>query len=875
MELKTYQKKVINDLSSFMKNINEEKDIYTAWETFWKNKDLKVGDKIPYYNNEIKGVPQICMKVPTGGGKTFMACASLKKIFDNLPNNKEKAVVWLVPSEPILVQTIKNLSNTSHPYRQKLDNEFDGRVGIYTKEMLLNGENFNPDTVREMLTICVISYDSFRSKTKEGRRVYKENGNLKRFADFYKENEDNNLDEVPETALIQTLRHLEPVVIVDESHNAVSDLSVEMLQNLNPSFILELTATPKEKSNIISYVDARELKKENMVKLPVIVYNRNSVSDVIRDAISMRCRIEKDSIEQEKETGKYIRPIVLFQAQPKTNEDSVTFEKIKKKLLDAGIPEKEIAIKTANLNEIKEDLLSKDCSIRYIITVNALKEGWDCPFAYILASLANKTSTIDVEQILGRILRKPYTKKYQNALLNSSYVFTCSKDFHSTLSEIIVGLNKAGFSKKEYRIGEDNFIEEQNNENKDTGKQLELNIDNSDSQDNNIEDIIDDIDAESIKKAINNIDTDDNVSNTISKMVEQAVNQTNDYDKKIEEDDNSLFAGGEYNEMKKQNVVQEQFAKDIITLKIPQFFVKTPANLFGGEYSKLEPENLSEGFILSEQDARMKFDLATGEIYKIDIEENGEAVPKYKKISTTESEFLRKTLASKPKDEKIKYLARCLAEIINRNNAYSTSDVKKYVNRMIENMSDDELSALEISLPTCAMKIKDKIERLEKAYREDLFYKWIDNEKIVCQESYVLPNYITPLDIIDSIPLTLYSAEKNDLNGLENEIIDSIVGLDNIKWWHRIIERNDFCINGCIKHYPDFMVMTKSGKVILVEVKGDDRDNSDSRMKLKLGRKWQSLAGNKYRYFMVFKNQELQEEGAYTINNFVDVLKEL
>jgi len=63
-------------------------------------------------------------------------------------------------------------------------------------------------------------------------------------------------------------------------------------------------------------------------------------------------------------------------------------------------------IKTADVNELKGvDLLRPDCPIRYIITINALKEGWDCPFAYILASIANRTSRIEVEQIVGRVLR--------------------------------------------------------------------------------------------------------------------------------------------------------------------------------------------------------------------------------------------------------------------------------------------------------------------------------------------------------------------------------------------------------------------------------------------------------------------------------------
>ena len=198
-----------------------------------------------------------------------------------------------------------------------------------------------------------------------------------------------------------------------------------MLQNFNPSFVLDLTATPKNGSNIISFVDARQLKAENMVKLPVIVYNRKSQEDVFVSAISLRRKLENEAVEEQKNGGRYIRPIVLFQAQPRTNDDSTTYDKIKHTLIDMGIPESEIAIKTADRDELKNiDLSSKDCSIRYIITVNALKEGWDCPFAYILATVANRTSSIDVEQILGRILRLPNTRKNEREVLNLSYVIT-------------------------------------------------------------------------------------------------------------------------------------------------------------------------------------------------------------------------------------------------------------------------------------------------------------------------------------------------------------------------------------------------------------------------------------------------------------------
>ncbi|MCC8099696.1 MAG: DEAD/DEAH box helicase family protein [Clostridiales bacterium] len=458
MELKNYQKKVMEHLSAYMNALDKTSGLYAAWRTYWAEQDIAVGaGGVPLYNNAIDGVPHVCAKAPTGAGKTFIACAAVKRIFDAMPLDKPRVVVWLVPSDPILVQTIRTLSDVNHDYRQRLDRDFAGQVGIYTKEMLLNGQNFSPDSVRDMLTICILSYGSLRidSKKKDVRKVYQENGNLLKFAEYFKD-DDILLADTPDTALIQVLRHLSPVTIVDESHNAGSDLSVEMLNNLNPSFVLDLTATPRKNSNIFSYVDARELKKENMVKLPVVVYNRTTRESVIQDAIQLRGNIEQQAIAEEKAGGSYIRPIVLFQAQPNTGKESETFDKIKATLIRMGIPKEQIAVKTSKVDDLgKTDLMSRDCPIRYIITVNALKEGWDCPFAYILASLANKTSKVDVEQILGRILRQPYAKQHSSKLLNTSYVLTCSRDFHTTLENIVKGLNKAGFSRKDYRVGEE------------------------------------------------------------------------------------------------------------------------------------------------------------------------------------------------------------------------------------------------------------------------------------------------------------------------------------------------------------------------------------------------------------------------------------
>lgn len=603
MELKNYQKRVMNNLAAYMEEVNNSAGLISAWKNYWEAQDISVGfGGVPVYNNAIDGVPHVCMKVPTGGGKTFMACASIKKIYDAMPLEKPRVVVWLVPSDPILIQTIKNLSNVDHPYRQKLDADFAGRVGIYTKEMLLSGQNFSPDTVNEMLSVCILSYGSLRidSKKKDVRKVYQENGNLLRFAKYFKD-DDILLADTPDTALIQVLRHLSPVTIVDESHNAGSDLSIEMLNRLNPSFVLDLTATPRTNSNIISYVDARELKKENMVKLPVVVYNRVSRQSVIQDAIQLRGSIEQQSLAEEKAGGEYIRPIVLFQAQPNINEESETFEKIKVLLISMGIPEEQIAVKTSKVDDLnKTDLMSRNCPIRYIITVNALKEGWDCPFAYILASLANKTSQIDVEQILGRILRQPYTKQHSAPLLNTSYVLTCSNDFHNTLENIVKGLNKAGFSRKDYRIG-DSITESTIPANEPEYALAELQVQPETT--NASKDTFDDIVPAEVKMALEKSSLSENEA-AVS-MEEEAKCVAQIYEAELENNDNTGFMGGELGDMLNQNKVQSQYKEEVQDLCIPQFFVQSVPDLFGDAYELLEPEHLSEGFTLSGQDAQM------------------------------------------------------------------------------------------------------------------------------------------------------------------------------------------------------------------------------------------------------------------------------
>lgn len=865
MELKNFQKQVIADLNRYCELVNVTNSVVKAYSDFWEEKGVRVGfDTIPPYSNTIAGTPHVCFKVPTGGGKTFLACNSLLTIFNNLPSKKEKVVVWLVPSEAILTQTFDNLSNPSHPYRQKIEAEFNGRVQVYNKQQVLDGQQFSPSSISEQLSIIVMSFDSFRIKNKEGRKVYQENGNLQPFSKHISTPE-TLIDGVDDTALIQVLNQLSPVIIVDESHHTTGELSVEMLRNLNACFILDLTATPRKNSNIISYVDAAQLKAENMVKLPVIVYNRPSQEEVIADAIDLRNKL--DDLAQANPSNNYIRPIVLFQAQPKVAENKETFDKLKEKLVSIGIPKEEIAIKTAEINELKNvKLLDPVCKIKYIITVNALKEGWDCPFAYILATLANKTSTVDVEQILGRVLRLPYTQQNTCKFLNLSYVLTCSNDFHTTIEKVIKGLNDAGFSKLDYRVAEDKPITPTTP----TLVQEQLPFDEKqDTELFNAEELINIIEERQHEPS----------SLTVETMLSNAEEKSDSYDAALAETLSAPLSDLPLGVREKVTTypIYEQFKDEALSLRIPQFYMRPPQSLFSiadEEYKELlTKEALSDGFILKDKSVEIDFNSATEAVIEVDVAKNDR--PKYRQLTNVESDYFKDMMQSLPPESRKRNCKYLIKNILEKIDCIAGSDLSAYLDRVIENMNSDELAAMEKNIYGFAKKIKDKIEKMLDDYRKERFKHLLETGKIVCLPSYQLKKEINPIDTFALLGKSLYTSEQA-MNSFERSVIQKVSSLPNVKWWHRNIDRLEFCINGFLNHFPDFIVYTNSGNIVMIETKGEFlTSNDDSRDKAELGKLWQAHAGNKFRYYMVSADTIASNPDAINLDKFLEIMKEL
>ena len=750
------------------------------------------------------------------------------------------------------------------------------------------GQNFNPAAVSENLSIFVLSYDSFRTSKKDGRKAYQENGNLTSFSQF-RTGTETLLEDTDETALIQVIRKLNPVVIVDESHHATSNLSKDMLNNFNPCFVLDLTATPKTGSNIISIVDAIKLKKEEMVKLPVIVYNRKQQDEVFVSAITLRQKLESIAKKEQENGGRYIRPIVLFQAQPRNNEDSKTYDKIKEQLIEIGIPEEQIAIKTANKDEIKNvDLLSSECCVRYIITVNALKEGWDCPFAYILATIANRTSVVDVEQILGRVLRMPGAKANKEPVLNLSYVITSSAEFNATLDKVVAGLNAAGFSNKDYRVAAEEQTEPAEQETMPVQSAIddfmETEITPDEDENNGVEDE-EQVDTDYLKEKLscllNNADsTNETTHSEINDMLNQAEEQNTQYWETTENNsglNQSYDVPTEVRDRMKHYRMNQRFEEDAGALRIPQFKIEMPATLFSNnELSLLKKENLYEGFTLRNKDTIIDFNNLEAQIAKVDIDENGiDSTPKTWKLQGFDNPFLKEWYDSLSTDGKLRQCKDMIKRKVSRNNAINERDLDEYIDRVISDLSSEQLDDLQQSPYLYAKKIDDKVLSLLAEHAAQKFTTLIDQDKIVCDEEYSFDIEITPTKTISSIPNSLYSEEEYFDNDYERDFVMNIASKGNIEWWHRNIARHGFAINGAVTAYPDLIVRTKSGKVLVVETKGDHLDNLDSRIKAETGDKWASMAGRAFKYYMVFQTKETGNIGQYSYDRFVDILKEL
>ena len=183
-----------------------------------------------------------------------------------------------------------------------------------------------------------------------------------------------------------------------------------------------------------------------MVKLPFLLTEHSDWEQAINGAVQTRKFLAAAAAN---DNHGYIRPIVLIQAEKKDRQ--YTVEAVKKLLIEnEGVSESEIAIATGEQRELDGiNLFDKTCPINYVITIEALKEGWDCSFAYVFCSVANIQSAVDVEQLLGRVMRMPYAQKRPVSELNNAYAHVISPTFAAAADSMYDRLINMGFNEEE------------------------------------------------------------------------------------------------------------------------------------------------------------------------------------------------------------------------------------------------------------------------------------------------------------------------------------------------------------------------------------------------------------------------------------------
>ena len=363
MELKEYQRGALDALVCWLEALQEaRRDSETLIEAFqqtptnipipdeirnypkiaWKNLAENggvaptAGEYVDRTDEANRPIPHICFKVPTGGGKTLLAAAALER----LPWQRG-LMLWVVPSKAIYQQTKAALWDKQHPYRKMLNRASAGRVKMLEKE-----DPFNRDDIANYLCVMLLMLPATnRQRGKEFLRMFRDSG---RYPSFFPDIDDvfgntDLLNEYPDLechterglikqSLFNVFKLLRPVVVLDEAHKAygarnqaANEEFAKSINRLDPRMVIELSATPNRGiSNLLVDIGGPDLKKEEMIKLPVQVtsFPNAEWQLTLSQAADELERLDAEARSFENSTGRYIRPIAVVRVERTGREGS-------------------------------------------------------------------------------------------------------------------------------------------------------------------------------------------------------------------------------------------------------------------------------------------------------------------------------------------------------------------------------------------------------------------------------------------------------------------------------------------------------------------------------------------------------------------------
>ena len=475
MELKEYQE---NALAAFVRwrealeqarNDNALNYPRRAWESLARTGGVAY-PRLSYIDRTDdagRPIPHLCFKVPTGGGKTLLAAAALERL-----HQQTGLVLWLTPTTAIYQQTKAALRNREHPYRQMLERGSGGRVKFLEKDdpfdladaahylcvMLLSLPAANRNRNREFLRMFR-SAGKYRSFFSDGNEILGDAELLQKYPDLERTGENNG---PVLQSLFNVFKMLRPVIVLDEAHKAYGHPKKEdnaefarVVSRLDPRLVIELSATPNEGiSNLLVDIPGPDLVEAQMIKSPVQVfaYPEADWQNTLSEAKDRLDELAQSAVGLEADSGRYIRPIAVVRVERTGRDqrggDHLHADDVRDYLITGlGVSAAAIRVKSTYTDELgREDLLSPYSPVRWIITKNALMEGWDCSFAYLLVMLDNAQAQRAITQLVGRVLRQPAARRTARPLLDQCYIYCWNTQVGTAVSQVKRGLEREGLS---------------------------------------------------------------------------------------------------------------------------------------------------------------------------------------------------------------------------------------------------------------------------------------------------------------------------------------------------------------------------------------------------------------------------------------------
>ena len=705
------------------------------------------------------------------------------------------------------------------------------------------------------------------------------------------------------------MKHFKPLIILDEAHKSSTGLSLERLLDLDPAFILELTATPvtntnKAKkiyaSNILYTVNAAALKKESMIKLPIVLKTLDDTRLILQEGITKRNWLEEQAKLEEMHTDRYIRPINLIRAEENRSEDAFTYDKIKQLLLDMGIKEEEIAIQTGNLKEIDNvDLLSRACPIRYIITVDALKEGWDCPFAYVLSVVSSMESKTAIEQLIGRVLRMPYIEEKRKKELGYAYVYVASKNFESVADTIGETLVKNGFEAFEAKVS----ITRSTNSNESVsaiggiwGEGL--------FEDRQVEVKSEEIDLEILNKA--SVEPYVNYNSETGKVSIVAM-PTASKREVFKTNIKKMLPEAQATELIKTVDALETSNPELLgkveDFDLPYLAIEDEGYVVPFEESAvLEFINVSDNDIIQNatlSEDEFDIDLIERSVL-IDISKNSKIIKE--RIDVQESLFGTGEVNDETAEYKYgthqgdavaKRLATSIAKLIRDENEeilqiYGSTKLNEFIYLAITRLENERkipLQALFAKKYHLKRAMLIKLSKLISDFKIASFDKLLEVSRFSVSADHIITfssgNYHPNIDHRShEFKKHKYQYVDKLDSKEEYDVAKYIDGLDGVVTWIKNIPKNamhSFWLQTAKgKFYPDFIIRLENGKTVVAEYKGEHLKNDDTKRKEEIGNFWASKS-DELAFLMLYKDDYkeklrgvISESSNFSLDKMID-----